>query len=143
MHRLAFASLAACLAAGAAHAQEMRPGLWQYTMTMNIPGMPAGAGPQSHSVQHCVTPKDVQDKSAFRPKGDDAGKCAISDFRQQGNQFSYTIACKGEMSMTGAVKGSHTADTMTVDMDMKLTPAREGMSSIKQSMTAKRIGDCK
>jgi hypothetical protein len=129
------------LAAFSAQAQEIKPGLWQYTVQMNMPGVPAGAHKQSF--QRCVTPREVQDKSAFM-RSDPGSQCAMSDFRQEGAQFSYNVSCKGQPSMTGKVTGTSTPESMNVNMDMTMTPApAPGMGNMKQTMSARRVGDCK
>jgi hypothetical protein len=131
---------AALAVSTAAIAQEIKPGLWQYSVSMNIPGMPAGAHTQSF--QRCVTPKEVQDKSAYM-RSDSKSQCKMSDFKQQGGQFSYNVACKGDMSMTGKVSGKTTPDTMNVNTEFTLSPPQAGMGSMKQTMSGKRIGECK
>ncbi len=43
--------------------------------------------------------------------------------------------------MTGKVSGTSAPDSMTVNMEMNM--AQSGMGSMKQTITGKRIGDCK
>jgi hypothetical protein len=129
------------LAALSASAQEIKPGLWQYDVQMSMPGLPAGA--QKQSFQRCITPKEVQDKSAFM-RSDPGSQCSMSDFRQEAARFSYTVSCKGQPAMTGKVSGTSTPESMSVNMDMTLNPApAPGMGSMKQTMSARRVGDCR
>ncbi len=125
---------------GLALGQEMRPGLWEYTTTVAMPGVKGAA--QKHSSQHCVTPQEVKDKSAFKSQLDPKMGCSMSDFRQNGSQFSYKVACKGEMKMTGSVSGNATPEAMNMNMEMDMS-GMKGMGAMRQSISARRIGECK
>jgi hypothetical protein len=64
---------------------KVKPGLYEYKIEMdmgNMPGMPPGMGKQSHTMQHCLTPEDV-DKGQMN-KGRD-GKapqdCEVKNFK--------------------------------------------------------------
>jgi hypothetical protein len=130
----AFALLALPLTAVAG----LTPGLYEYTVKMNMPGMPANAqGMPPQIVQRCVTAKDIASKGYGAPRAD--SDCQIQDMKENGGQFSYKIACTKPQKMDGTVKGSLTATTMTMDTTM----AMGGHGTMTQSTTAKRIGDCK
>jgi cytoskeletal protein CcmA (bactofilin family) len=64
----------------------------------------------------------------------------MKDLAQSGSQFSYKVACTKPQKIDGAVKGSVTATGMTMDMTMEMA----GMAgTVTQSITARRLGDCK
>ncbi len=130
---LAALALASPLMADAA----MTPGLYEYTIQMSMPGGPA-MPPQT--VQQCLTAKDVAGNKAFAmPAGKDSD-CQVKDLAQSGSQFSYKIACTKPQKIDGAARGTHSATGMTMDMTMTLA----GMpGSMTQTMSAKRLGDCK
>jgi hypothetical protein len=134
------AALALLAAAAPAHAQEMRPGLWEFNTVFSLPGKAPGA--QKMTRKQCLTPNDVKDKSAMKGSLDPKLGCSMSDFKQDGSQFSYKVACKGQATMTGTVSGTATADAMSMNMDMDMS-AMKGMGTMKQSVSARRIGDCK
>ena len=117
-------------------AAGLTPGMYEYTTTMNIPGMPAGMG--THVSQHCLTQKDISSNNAFNSSRDPNSDCQIKDFSERGNQFSYKVSCTKPQKMDGAIKGTFTSTNMTMDMTM----AMDG-GSMSQTTTAKRIGDCK
>jgi hypothetical protein len=123
----------------AAQAQEMRPGLWEFTTQFTVPGK---AGAQKTTRQQCITPGEVKDKSAFKPPLDPKMGCSMTDFKQDGSRFSYKVACKGQVTLTGSVSGESTPNAMSMNMDMDMTNMK-GMGTMKQAMTARRLGECK
>jgi Protein of unknown function (DUF3617) len=131
----ASALLALPLAAAAA---TLTPGLYEYTIKMNMPGMPANAPAMPAQVmQHCLTAKDIGSKGYGTPPKD--SDCQIQDMNESGGQFSYKISCTKPQKMDGTVKGSATATSMTMDTTMSMG----SHGTMTQSTTAKRIGDCK
>ena len=58
---------------------------------------------------------------------------------QSGGQFSYKMSCTKPQKLDGAVKGTFTATGMTMDMTMSMPDD----GPMTQTITAKRIGDCK
>jgi hypothetical protein len=136
---IALVSLPVC-----AHAEDMKPGLWQYNMQLSMQGVPAGMpGMGAQSFQRCVTAKEVADRSAYL-RSDPKSQCTMSDFKQQGKDFSYNVACKGQMAMSGKVTGSSSAESLSVSMDLAMNPApAPGMGALKQTITARRLGECK
>lgn len=141
MHpRLACTALFALALAALPHlcsAASLSPGMYEFTTTMNMPGMPAGMG--SHTSQRCITPKDVSNNSAYSGARDPNNDCQMKDFAESGGQFSYKMTCTRPQKMDSTVKGAVTATSMTMDMTM----AMNGGRTMTQTTTAKRIGDCK
>jgi hypothetical protein len=136
--RAAVASAALLAVPLTSAAAGLTPGLYEYTVKMNMPGMPAnvpGMAPQV--VQHCLTAKDIGTKGYGNPPKD--SDCQTKDMKESGGQFSYKISCTKPQQMDGTVKGSVTATTMNMDMTM----AMGGRGTMTQSTTARRIGDCK
>ena len=131
---IAFAIPALPLSATAA---GLTPGLYEYTMKMNMPGMPANAPSMPAQVmQRCVTAKDISSKGYGAPPKD--SDCQVRDMNESGSQFSYKISCTKPQKMDGDVKGTITATGMTMDMTMTMPNG-----TMMQSTTAKRLGDCK
>ena len=119
-------------------AAELTPGLYEYTIKMNLPGAPANLPVQT--VQHCLSPKDVADNAAFQAPPAPNTDCQMKDLTQAGGQFSYKVSCTKPQKLDSAVKGSFTATTLTMDMTMTMANAP---APLTQSITAKRLGDCK
>ncbi len=118
-------------------AAGLTPGMYEYTTTMNMPGM--GSMP-AQTIQRCVTNKDLAGGSkgyGAPTKGDT--DCQMKDFVQSGAQFSYKMSCTKPQKMDSTVKGTATATSMTMEMTMMM----DGGHSMTQTTTAKRLGDCK
>jgi hypothetical protein len=113
----------------------MRPGAWQVTMKMNMPGI--GDMPPMTQTQ-CVTPAMVKDPHGSIPKGPEGGDCKISDYKFTANTATYKLTCSTPtpMTMLGEMKYSGTdayTGTMTMDANgQKMT----------MSFDAKRTGEC-
>ena len=113
----------------------MRPGNWQVTVTMNMPGM--GAMPPMTQTQ-CVTAAMLKDPQGAVPKGPDGSDCKMSDYKFTANTATYKLTCTKpmEMTMLGEMKYSGTdayTGTMTMDTSgQKMTMAFD----------AKRTGEC-
>ena len=113
----------------------MRPGNWQVTMRMNMPGM--GEMPPMTQT-HCVTADMLKDPQGAVPKGPEGGDCKISDYKLTASTATYKLTCTQPMAMTmnGEMKYSGTdayTGTMTMDANgQKMTMAFD----------AKRTGEC-
>ncbi len=129
---LATLLLALPLAAAAA----MTPGLYEYTVKMNMQGAPANMPAQTF--QRCLGAKDVDGSKAYEMPQGPGNDCQIKDLIQSGGQFSYKMFCSKPQKLDGAVKGAMTPTGMTMDMTMNM----EGMT-MTQAMTVRRLGDCK
>jgi len=116
-------------------ADAMQPGMYEYTMKMEMPGMPFAMPPQTF--QRCMTQKDV-DQGDYASNPREKSDCEISNMKRAAGKVSYDVACKGERPMKGHYDFTMTQTSMTGvgTMDM------EGQS-MKQNMSAKRVGDCK
>lgn len=132
MKLAAVAALALPLAAFA----QMKPGMYEYTVKMSIPGGPTM--PQQ-TMQRCLTPADLEGNKAYQmpQQGSD---CKVSDFRENGGKFSYKMACTKPQKLDGTAQGSYTPAGMNMDMTMNMADMPGPMT---QSISAKRLGDCK
>ena len=118
-------------------AAGLSPGLYEYSIKMNMSGMPEMP---TQTSQRCLTPKEVEGNKSFEMPPDRNSDCQVRDQTQSGSQFSYTIACTKPQKMDGAVKGTFTATSMSMNMSMTM-PGMPG--PMTQTITAKRLGDCK
>lgn len=151
-HLLAIAAVGSlCTAAVAAgpfdaFKGKVKPGLYEYKMEMdmgNMPGMPPGMGKQSHTMQHCLTPEDL-DKGQMN-KGRD-GKmpqdCEVKNFKMSGNNASYTMECKGQHPMVMDANIVLQSDGFKMDNKMTMTQGGKPMT-VTQKMESHYIGECK
>jgi hypothetical protein len=136
LHCAVIVSALAALPAVAA-AATLTPGLYEYTIKMSMPGMPAGAAMPAQTAQHCLTAKDVATKGYGTPPKD--SDCKVQDMKDSGGQFSYRLSCTKPQKMDGTVKGTATATTI----NMETTIAMSNGGTMIQSTSGKRIGDCK
>ena len=126
---------------------KAKPGLYEYKIEMdmgNMPGMPPGMGKQSHTMQHCLTPEDL-DKGQMNKGGRD-GKmpqdCAVKNFKMSGNNASYTMECTGQHKMVMDANITFQGDGFK--MDNKMTMDQGGkMITMNQKMESHYIGECK
>ena len=112
-----------------AHAEGMKPGLWEFATQMSgadMPAMPAvfesqrkqmeamgikmpqsGGGGMSVTTRVCITPE--QAKKGVPPNIDkDGEKCEQTDVKTSGKTTSWKMVCTGSHKMTGS--GSVTYD---------------------------------
>jgi hypothetical protein len=114
----------------------MRPGRWQNTVQMQVPGMPTPMPPQVST--RCVTAEQLQrDPNSWLPSGPDGQACTISDQKIVQNKVTWKVACTGQMAMTGA--GAITFMDDTYDGTMM---ASMSMGEITMKLSGKRLGDC-
>lgn len=120
-----------------AHAQEMQPGLWEITTSMQMQGMTL----PGNKMTHCYTAQDVTAGKHY--KGDDPGKCTISNMKSSGGNVSYDMSCLIEGGkMTATVKGKVSPTAYELDQKMRMTPD-QGMGEMHSIIKGRRLGDCK
>ncbi len=124
---------AACLAAPAVQAQNLKPGQYEYTTKTEVFGMTIPI-----SFKQCVTAQDVASQKAYvNQQGME--DCTPPEVKRSGGDISIKYTCS-KPKMTGEGKGTVTDDTFT--MDMRVTQHEMGGSVVKTALTAKRLGDC-
>ena len=140
---------AICSAAFAAHAGpfdevkgKMKPGLYDYKMTMEMPGMPAGMGGRPFSFQHCVTEKDISEGGAIKGKDPNSKDCEIKDFKMSGNTATYNMECKGAHPMKGDAKITFMDNGFNSDVKMTMNQGGQVMN-VSQKMEGRLVGACK
>ncbi|HZE61600.1 MAG TPA: DUF3617 family protein [Burkholderiales bacterium] len=103
--------------------------LWESTVQMNIPGMPAGMGARKQQV--CTEKGDVK-KAA--QKGNE--KCKVTDVKESGNKTTMTMQCpEGTAVMEWNYNAAHTEYTGSMKMKTK-----DG--DMAMTMAGKKIGAC-
>ena len=134
---LAVAAVAAALtlAGGPAAAQqpEIRPGLWEFTLS--------GATQIKQNI--CITPALAKDMKQMASKGDPNSDCKVSNEKLSGATRTMDIACTRP-----AVYKAHVAITIDgpdkFSMTQEYAMERAGKSaSGKMVMTYRRVGECK
>ena len=132
-----FATIALTSFAPLAHAQEMKPGLWEVSTSMKMMGMQMPGG----KFTHCYTAKDVAEGKQYQ--GDGQNPCKITNMKASGGNISYDMNCTMEGGkMTGSVKGKMSATAYTFEQQMRMTPD-QGMGDMHSTIQGRRLGDCK
>lgn len=133
MKKTALYVVAVLLIAGSALAAEhpQKPGEWQVSMQMEVPGMPFKMPPVSFTI--CLTEEDLKDPQKAAP-GDPKNKdCKVADYKIDGNTVSWTIDCpKQKTKGEGEITYTDTSYTGTMKMQVQ-----------DQEMTAKYSGKWK
>jgi hypothetical protein len=110
------AIVATALTVGPAIASHGKAGLWDVTVTMNMPGMPdmsklppeAQAAMRAHgvtmggraiTVQHCMTQAEVDANKP--PPMRNEKDCKMTNMKMGDQSFSADMVCTGEMNATG------------------------------------------
>ena len=129
-----FAALVVCTSLATLVAQQhpQKPGKWQITAEMEVPG--AGKMPPV-TQEICVTEADLADpaKAAFI---DPKLGCKVSDTKTKGNTVSYAFDCPAQqMKGTGSVTFS--GETFTGETKLKM-----GGQDVSSKQTGKWLGAC-
>ena len=133
--RLASSSLLTALAFAAtlSHAQNLKPGNYEYTTRTEMFGLTIPV-----SFKQCVTQKDVDSNDAYVNKQGMDG-CTPPEVKRNGSEISIRYTCS-KPKMTGEGKGTVTAESLT--FDMKVIQHDMNNSVVRTALTAKRLGDC-
>ena len=128
---LALLGLAAALPALAA--DGMKPGNYEYTTKMEMPGMPFAMPPMTS--QHCLKQEDIDKNKQY--DSDKSKDCEVKNLKQAPGKTTFDMACKD--GTTGNAEYNVTDNGMTGKTNMK---TKEGQA-MTMNITAKRLGDCK
>ena len=125
---------------------KMKEGMYEYKMEMDmgaIPGLPAGMGKQSHTFNHCVTKKDIEEGGFGKNKDSKMPEnCEVKNMKMTGNTASYTMECKGDHAMKSDVKMTFVSDGFDMDQKMQMTRGGKVMN-MNQKMQGRLKGPCK
>ena len=111
-------------------AQNMKEGLWEITMTMEMPGMPMKMPPRTWT--QCLTKKNCV------PQEEDKD-CKVIKSEVKGDVFTWVIECKTrEGTTTGSGRTVYKGDTFEGVVKMK-----QGGMEITQNLKGRWLGKCK
>ncbi len=112
-------------------AQNMKEGLWEIMMAMDMPGMPVKMPPQTYT--HCLTKKDM-----IPQKGEPGQECKMIKHEVKGNTVTWLMECKtkeGPATFDGKV--TYKGDTFDGVVKMKSSGV-----DMTQNLKGKWIGKC-
>ena len=121
----------------AAQTNPMRPGRWEVTMQMEMPGMPMQMPAMTNA--RCVTQQEIDSPNRGLPSGPNKNPndCKMSDYKVSGNVVTWTMACTGQQPMTGSGELKFNGDSY--DGLVKMMMDQQQMT---MKMSGKRLGDC-
>ncbi len=127
----------ALLAAPLLSQSQMRPGQWETTVRMEMPGMPVKMPPTTAT--SCVTPEQAKEPGNTVQAGRGRGNsnCKTSDYKTDGNKVTWKFACTGADAATGEGEMVFSGDSYTGKMTMKSADVQMNMQ-----YSGKRLGDC-
>jgi len=120
----------------------MKPGMWEITTRMDMPGMPYKMPPMT--LKHCVTPEMLaKDHGLGEQKSPPGSHCERTRMNISGNHAEWAVSCTGQTSVTG--NGTVTWDSAdSYHGESHLTMQMNGhTTNMTQTMQGKRLGDCR
>ncbi len=112
-------------------AQNMKEGLWEITMTMEMPGMSMKMPPQTNT--HCLTKKDMVPQ-----KGEPGEECKVIKHEVKGDTVTWIMECKTKEGLTTFNgKVTYKGESFKGLVKMK----QSGME-MTQNLKGKWIGKC-
>ena len=122
---------------------KMKEGMYETSMEMEIPGMPAGMGKQNMKFQNCVTAQDIESGKVGKGKdAKDTTHCEVKNFNMSGNTATYTTVCKGDPEMTADTRITFNDSGYKMDMKMAMKQGGQVMN-MSQRMDGRYVGPCK
>jgi hypothetical protein len=116
---------------------EVEPGLWEMTMTMQMPMMPT---PQLRTSTECIEETELDPKT-FQMEED--SPCKVGDVAVEGDTLSWAVDCPSEMgSMTGKWSVTSSGDSMRGEGSMSGDMGGGQKMVITMSWEGNRVGDC-
>lgn len=112
---------------------NMQPGMWEWTMTMDMPGMPMAMPPTVYSA--CLTKEDLVPK---QPQ--DNQNCQVLKNKASGNSVEWKIECVIPGGGKSVSEGKMTYSGTTARGETKTHAQGMEMSS---TMSGRRTGECK
>jgi len=108
-------------------APNMEDGLWEMTMTMEMPGVPS----KSFTHTSCLTKEKAVPQTA-------ESSCTLKDVKTEGDTVTWTMVCK---ESTSKGKVTYVRNTMEGTFETTIKSGGQTMT-VKNTMKGKRIGPC-
>lgn len=109
-----------------------QPGQWEYSIKMEMPGMPFSMPPVS--VKQCLTEADAKSGAVYKDQKND---CKVENLKQSAGKVSYDVSCAGEHPVKGHYDFTYTPTSLngvgTMDMQGQ---------SMRHTMSGKYLGPC-
>jgi hypothetical protein len=132
------AAIALLSFAGAAGAQNLQPGEWEFTSTTTSPMLPK---PQSVTVKQCVKPEDAADPERWMGRKNDKSDCTVTHGKKGADTLTWEMSCP-KSNMRGSGSARLLRDTM--ESSMQMSGDMQGRKfEMQTKMSGRRLGPCK
>ena len=140
MRKTAF--LLMVLTAFSARAEEIEPGLWEFTVNTQAEGLGAFQPKPGPSVyQRCITAEQAANPEKALIEAGAKGQCEFSNPHRIGIQFNFDVRCTAPFVMSGSGSVRYTAEALSGDVD--LNGDMKGMKfKTRSQINARRLGPC-
>jgi len=118
---------------------NMKEGLWEITIKMDMPGMPVQMQPQTY--RQCLTHKDMVPKTQEQP-----GQTNCKEVKREikGDTVSWVIECKAEEgTLTNTGTMTYRGDILEGVVKVRMPDGSKGTMEMTQQMNGKWVGPCK
>lgn len=120
---------------------KMKEGQWEYTMKMQMPGMPGG-GMSMPAFKQCVTNEQIEKGGMGQKDGKMPEGCTVRNMKMSGNNVSYTMECTKDPKMVSDVSMTFAGDAFTMKQNTTMDQGGQKMNMVND-MTGKYVGPCK
>mgnify|MGYP001087919804 CR=1 FL=1 len=115
---------------------DLKPGKYQITAKVEMPGMPGGMPAQT--MTQCLNEQNPVPNTSAGAHG-----CKITDMKTKGTTINYAMDCKQEgMTIKTTGKMTYKGDSFEGTSRTNMGPAAGGMT-VTTVVKGKRIGNCK
>ena len=125
-----------------AHAAQIEPGNWEFTVDLRAKGLGAfqpKPGPMTKT--RCITPEEASNPAKVVSDAVARGECQLSNGQDTGSELSFDVKCTGRVPMQGSGKMRYSAEN--IDGNVNLDGDAQGMHFTSRShVRAKRLGAC-
>ena len=127
-----------------AYSQEIKPGLWEITTTVEIPGMPSNMKSMMNTLtntyQQCISEEDPFPKpQQGMMGGDESSNCKVVKSESNENNLKWIVECMDNGEKT-VMSGDITYNGNSFEGTMNVEGQETNMTI---HMKGSRIGDCK
>jgi hypothetical protein len=130
-----FSVLCMLLAALPAWGLDLKPGKYEITAKVEMPGMPGGMPTQTTT--QCLNEQNPVPDSSTGAQG-----CKITDMKTKGNTVTYTMECNQQgMKTKSTGEITYNGDSFEGTTQTTMGPAAGGMT-VTTVVKGKRIGKC-
>lgn len=116
-------------------ADGVRPGMWEITSAMEMPGLPTSMPPTK--VKQCYTKDDVKDEKKMISRDKN---CTVTDFKRSGSKVNWKMKCTGRNAGTFSGETVFSGDSYVSAMKMESEGGKGRTMNMK--VNGKRVGNC-